>query len=385
MSFLIYIALSVFALLIAGLLFRFRKPVKHNNILERTDNSSVIDSLKTRIQKLELIINSLPDGLIAVNKSLQAIVVNPFAREIFSLHSANNINQDIRTLINDESICSLIEKTISEDCSFSEEFTLKKPAKILKINTNPIKSDQDVLGAILFIEDITAMKNLEEIGSEFVSNVTHELKTPLTSIRGFIETLKHGAINDSQVAHKFLDIIDIEAERLFLLINDILALSEIETMKQDVDIANVPFESIVSDSLNILQGQAEKKNITINTEIEPNVRIQANKYRIMQLVLNLVDNSIKYSSEGSLITIKASRVGGDVVMSFKDTGIGIPSEHLSRIYERFYRVNKGRSRSLGGTGLGLSIVKHIVNLCNGNIKVYSELGKGTEFIVTLPC
>lgn len=385
MSYLIYIALPIFALLIAGLLFRFKKPAKHNNILERTDNSSIIDSLKTRIQKLELIINSLPNGLIAVNNSLKTIGLNPSAREIFTLDSGNNNNQDIRNLIKDESICSLIEKTIHEDCSFSEEFTLQKPAKILKISTNPIKSDHDVLGAILFIEDITAMKNLEEIGSEFVSNVSHELKTPLTSIRGFIETLKHGAINDPEVAHKFLDIIDIEAERLFLLINDILALSEIETMKQDVDITNVPFKSIVSDSINILQGQAEKKNIIINIEIEPGLKIQANKYRIMQLVLNLVDNSIKYSPEGSLITIKASRVGGDVVMSFKDTGIGIPNEHLSRIFERFYRVNKGRSRSLGGTGLGLSIVKHIVDLYNGDIKVYSELGKGTEFVVTLPC
>lgn len=349
------------------------------------DNGQAVNRLKTRMQKLELTIDSLPDGLIAVNKSLMTIAVNPFAREIFSLHNEVNVDKNIHSLIKDESICSLIEKTINEDCSFSEEFTLKKPLKFLKITTNPIKSNQNILGAILYIEDITGVKHLEQIGSEFVSNVTHELKTPLTSIKGFIETLKNGAISDTEVAYKFLDIIDIEAERLFLLINDILALSEIETMQQDADIASFLIENVISDSLNILQGQADKKNISISTQIESGLKIKANKYRIMQLVLNLVDNSLKYSPNESNIVIKASRAGGKVVISFKDTGIGIPNEHISRIFDRFYRVNKGRSRSLGGTGLGLSIVKHIVALYNGNIKVYSEPGKGTEFVVILPC
>jgi two-component system phosphate regulon sensor histidine kinase PhoR len=187
------------------------------------------------------------------------------------------------------------------------------------------------------------------------------------------------------VANKFLDIIDIEAERLFLLINDILTLSEIETMRQEVDFTNVSIENVVSDSLNILQGQADKKSISIETDIEPGLNLQANKSRIMQLVLNLVDNAIKYSPDGSRIIVKAFRKGEDIVISFKDFGIGIPTEHLTSIFERFYRVDKGRSRSQGGTGLGLSIVNHIVNLYNGNIKVFSQPGKGTEFIITLPC
>lgn len=373
-----YIGLTIVALLIAGLLFKIYK-------LKAVDCVQKQEDLNSYSKKLEAIIDSMYDGLIAVDNSLMTIAVNPFAKEIFGLTSGNIINQSIYSLLRDESICNLIEKTIHEDCSFSEEITLKKPLKVLKITTTPLKSDHNIIGAILVIEDITEVRNIEEIGSEFVTNVTHELKTPLTSIRGFIETLKNGAINDPEVAYKFLDIIDIEAERLFLLINDILALSEIETMKQDGEIVSFLFEDLVSDSIYILQGQAEKKNITINTEIEPNLKLQANKYRIMQLVLNLVDNSIKYSPEGSWIKIKASRVGGDVVMSFKDSGIGIPSEHLTRIFDRFYRVNKGRSRSLGGTGLGLSIVRHIANLYNGDIKVLSEPGKGTEFVVTLPC
>ncbi len=228
------------------------------------------------------------------------------------------------------------------------------------------------------------VRDLQQMGSEFVSNVTHELKTPLTSIRGFIETLKSGAIDDPKVAHKFLDIIDIEAERLYLLINDILALSEIETMRHDIDMVNVSIEKVVATSIEVLQGQAERKKISITTSIEPSLEIKANKHRIMQLVMNLIDNSIKYSPKGSWIMVEACGKGDSILMSFKDSGIGIPNQHLSQIFERFYRVDKSRSRSLGGTGLGLSIVKHIVEMYNGDIEVFSEPDKGTEFIITLP-
>ncbi len=342
------------------------------------------EKLKVRIQKLELIFNNLPDGLVAVNNSLKTLIVNPFARTVFNFGNEDIANRDIYDIVKDESICSLIEKTINEDCSFSEEFSLDHPSRILKITTNPIKSNQDILGAILLIQDITEVKDLQQMGSEFVSNVTHELKTPLTSIRGFIETLKSGAINDPKVAHRFLDIIDIEAERLYLLINDILALSEIETMRHDIDMVSVSIEKVVAASIEVLQGQAERKKISVTTNIEPGLEIKANKHRIMQLVMNLIDNSIKYSPKGSWIMIEACEKGDSVLMSFKDSGIGIPSQHLSRIFERFYRVDKSRSRSLGGTGLGLSIVKHIVEMYNGDIEVFSEPDKGTEFIIALP-
>ena len=381
MSQYIYVLLPITALLIAGLLFKCKK---QKDYYQLPDDSYCIKDINSYAKKLELIINSMSDGLIAVDKSLNTTVINPFAREILGLGSESIRCQSIHQLIKDESVCSLIEKSIREDCSFSEEITLEKQRKILKVTINPIKSNLEVLGAMLVIEDITEIKILQQIGSEFISNVSHELKTPLTSIRGFIETLKNGAINDPQYAYKFLDIIDIEAERLFLLINDILALSEIETMQQDTDVASVSIEKVIADSINILEGQAEKKHISINIDLEPKLKIQANKFRLMQLVLNLVDNSMKYSPEGSWIMIKAHKTEENVVISFKDSGIGIPKEHFTRIFERFYRVNKGRSRSLGGTGLGLSIVKHIVELYNGTIDVSSEPGKGTEFIVKLP-
>lgn len=337
------------------------------------------------MKHFELIVNSISNGIIAVDKNLKTILVNPFACSILDIPSNQDMSGiNIQEIINDEGICSLLEKSIIEDCSFSEEITIENDSKILSITINPIKSDSNIIGAVLFVQDITKMRSIEKIGQEFISNVSHELKTPLTSIRGFIETLKNGAINNHAVAYKFLDIIDIEAERLFFLINDILALSEIETMKQDVVISSIALEEIINDSITVLQCQAKKKNISIQYDIEPNLKLKVSKHKLMQLVLNLMDNSIKYSPDCSWIKIKAQKKKNSVIMSFKDSGIGIPKEHHTRIFERFYRVDKGRSRSLGGTGLGLSIVNHIVDIYNGTIIINSEVGKGTEFIITFP-
>lgn len=337
------------------------------------------------MKHLELIVKSISNGIIAVDKNLRTTLVNPFACKILSIPSDEKIlGIDIQEILKDESISNLLEKSIKEDCNFLEEVIIDENTKILSITINPIKSDSEIIGAVMFIQDITKMKNIEKMGQEFISNVSHELKTPLTSIRGFIETLKNGAVNDHAVAHKFLDIIDIEAERLFFLINDILALSEIETMKQDANIFNTCLQEIIKDSINILQGQAEKKNISINIDIEQDLRISISKHKLMQLVLNLVDNAIKYSPDFSWIKIKAYKSKNSIIMSFKDSGIGIPKEHQKRIFERFYRVDKSRSRSLGGTGLGLSIVKHIVDIYNGTITLRSQVGKGSEFIITFP-
>lgn len=334
---------------------------------------------------LELIVNSISNGIIAVDKNLKTILVNPFACSILDIPSDRKIlGINFQEIFNDEGICNLLEKSIVEDCNFIEEVTIVENSKILSITINPIRSDSESIGAVLFIQDITKMRNIEKRGQEFVSNVSHELKTPLTSIRGFIETLKNGAVDDHAVAYKFLDIIDIEAERLFFLLNDLLALSEIETMKQDANISSILVEEIINDSINVLQGQAKKKNISISFEIQPDLRINMSKHKLMQLAINLMDNAIKYSPDYSWIKIKAYKSEDSIIISFKDSGIGIPKQHQARIFERFYRVDKSRSRSLGGTGLGLSIVKHIVNIYNGTITLNSKIGKGSEFIVTFP-
>ncbi len=237
------------------------------------------------------------------------------------------------------------------------------------------------LGAY-FRKYVQAMKKVENMRREFVSNVTHELKTPLTSIRGFVETLKDGAIEDPKMAHKFLDIIEIEAERLSNLIRDTLLLSEIES-KQDTRREPCDVNGVIAEVVELLQPKV-REHVRLIFQPDPSVQpYSCNRDRLKQLLINLVDNGLKATDFGA-VTIICHTLGSQLVLEISDTGIGMEEEQLERIFERFYRVDKGRSKAQGGTGLGLSIVKHIVELYNGTIHVTSKPGVGTEFTVKLP-
>lgn len=348
-----------------------------------------VADLKDKNVKVDAIINSMGNGIIAVDNKFNVMLINAKACEIFGIKNGPGvIGINLIELVRNHKINHVLNETMRTNTSHTEELTLASPSeKMLKVYTSPIKSKDNISlnsGGVLIINDITSLKKLELIRTEFVSNVTHELKTPLTSIRGFIETLRNGAMEDSVVAKKFLDIIDIEAERLYILINDILQLSEIESRQQDSNIATHNLHSIVEETISILQGVADRKHVSLDWEVQEGLKIVANKDRIKQMLINLIDNSIKYNVENGSVNIRAFKTDKMIVFSIKDTGIGIPDEHISRIFERFYRVDKGRSRNMGGTGLGLSIVKHIVNLYNGDIKVHSQPGKGTEFTIRLP-
>ncbi len=357
---------------------------------------STIADLKDKNLKFDSIMNSMTNGFVAVDKSFRIILINRIACELLGIRNENGImdemdliGKNIMEVIRNNHVYRLLKQVIEDGTPSVSEISIRVPEeRIFRIYSAPIKSstvEPVNSGGILSIIDITNIKKLEQIRTEFVSNVTHELKTPLTSIRGFVETLRGGALEDPEVAGKFLDIIDIEAERLTMLINDILQLSEIESGQKDNNIRSHSLADIIEETVSILQGTADKKNITINVEVEPQIKMTANRDRIKQMLINLIDNAIKYNSEGGTVTVRAENTGGRIVIKVKDTGIGIAKEHQSRIFERFYRVDKGRSRSMGGTGLGLSIVKHIVNLYNGDISVDSDSGKGTEFTIRLPC
>lgn len=239
------------------------------------------------------------------------------------------------------------------------------------------------------------LKELEELRAQFVSNVTHELKTPLTSIRGFVDTLKEGAINDEKVAMRFLNIIDIESERLSRLISDVLSLSEIEQRKEgEESYCNVSevaheVEEMIEMKMKKRRSEAEKEGkngpeIKFIAEIKEDIpEYPCDESHMKELLLNLVDNAIKYTKEGR-VTMRVFEWNHVLHIQVKDTGIGIAQEHLPRLFERFYRVDKGRSRKQGGTGLGLSIVKHIVDLYGGTIKVKSNVGYGTTFFLYFP-
>lgn len=225
-------------------------------------------------------------------------------------------------------------------------------------------------------------RNAELIRKEFVANVSHELKTPLTSISGFIETLQQGAAEDPEIRTRFIDIIAIETSRLKRLIGDLLVLSDIENKKTVISETAFDVKTEIERTVETLELIAEQKNVNIITELENDLIIFGSADRFSQMMMNLIENAVKYSESEGNIWIRSKIVQNKIQISVEDEGIGIAEEHLDRLFERFYRVEKSRSTKVGGTGLGLSIVKHIAALFNAELKVESQVGKGTTFYVT---
>lgn len=225
-------------------------------------------------------------------------------------------------------------------------------------------------------------RHAENIRSEFAANVSHELKTPLTSISGFIETLQSGAVNDPEARDRFIDIIAIETARLKRLIDDILLLSDIESKMDNYD-ETVNVKSVTESVIMMLEPIARKKEITIHNEVDKNFNIKGSNDKFKQMLVNLMENAIKYGEEGGNVWIKSKIVAFESIVIVKDDGIGIEAKDIDRIAERFYRVDRSRSKKVGGTGLGLSIVKHTAALFNGELVVKSEPGKGSEFSIVM--
>lgn len=349
-----------------------------------------IEQERVESQKEELasILTSMSSGVAAIDSSGKLLFYNhPFLQliqceEEEKKHSLLGLS--LYHYFRNEEVLEVISEVEEEEIQAKKETVLREgeERKTVLIKGTPLLRGKKKVGTLLILEDITRMKKLENMRKDFVSNVTHELKTPLTSIRGFVETLKSGAMESPVFAKRFLDIIDIEAERLGILIQDILLLSEIES-GTDTGKTMVKVEPVIDSVIELLE-KKEKDGVKIVKEIDGTVTDYfCNENRLRQLIINLADNGLKYTNEGQ-VTIRCWEEENDLVLQFEDTGVGIPKEHLPRLFERFYRVDKGRSRKQGGTGLGLSIVKHIVELYKGKIIVESESGKGSVFTVRLP-
>ena len=355
----------------------------------KTQLDKTITELWEKNVEMKAILDSMIGGLIAVDNDNRIIRISNTAIEMFGIKKKKIIGENILLVIRSHRFNQFLrENRDSFPLGNQQVLDIQYENKFYKIYLSRIEGKSPAnkkIGTLIIIQDVTNIRKLEQMRSEFVSNVSHELKTPLTSIKGFIDTLKGGAIHDKEVAERFLDIIDIEAERLSNLIGDILELSEIETMSQDEHMDDYNLESIITEVFDIIHHSAVKKNIHIHYEIDEALsRVYVNKDKLKQMLINLIDNGIKYNNAGGVVKILCRRRHDIVEFHVRDDGIGIAPEHISRLFERFYRVDKGRSRNQGGTGLGLSIVKHIVNLYDGQIQVKSEVGKGTEFIIRLP-
>ncbi len=343
-----------------------------NNMADQLQNQ--INKVVDKQNRLESILSCMESGVIAVNRKGKVIIINPFAKKIFGIRR-NITGKKISDYIKDRNFNNFLNnKELNE-----QEIKILNPIeRELRIKKAPIVYDLEKIGKVITVQDITDIKRLENMRSQFVANVSHELKTPLTSIKGFAETLRY--VEDNDTRKKFLDIINKEAERLSRLINDILVLSKIESESIGEEEEFYPNNQI-EDVMHMVEGVAKSKNINLVLEQTNLNLLYGDKDRFLQLVLNLVENGIKYSNEGSTVLVKSYSKENYYILEVQDNGIGIPKEDLPRIFERFYRVDKARKS--GGTGLGLAIVKHIVKSFNGDIKIESKLGVGSKFIVKI--
>lgn len=347
-----------------------------------------INSIKDKNTKMEAILSSVVNGIVAVDSNKHILFINPMAQQMLNITEGDVAGKHLLQIIRNNKIDNMI-RDILENKGFEEnEITVNYPfEKIFRLNSNAIRYPESdkIIGIIIIIQDITEIKKLEKMRSDFVANVSHELKTPLTSIKGFVETLKAGAIEDNDTAIRFLNIIEDEADRLNRLISDILSLSVLENKKSKAICEVINTSDKIEEIVSLLQTQAACKNINLNARVEADInKLMGDPDQFKQMLINIVDNAVKYTPEGGAIEVVAYNSGNDVIISVKDNGIGIPKENISRLFERFYRVDKARSRNVGGTGLGLAIVKHIVMQFEGKIEVHSQIDKGTEFILSIP-
>ena len=331
--------------------------------------------------RLAGILQGMDDGVLAVDAGGRILLMTHRARELLGDCPAT-----VRRLgecgAHYLAVGEILDRVMRKGGPVRETLALAPEERVVQVYAARVSGDPEG-GALAVLSDVTRLRKLEQMRSDFVANVTHELKTPLTSIRGYIELLKSGE-RDPETARSFYEIIEIEAERLQKLTDDLLQLSEIENRGSEPDVPLASLAETVERVAESLRPEAEARGIRLHIFVPPELGVRAHPRRLYQLMKNLMENGVKYNREGGALNVSAATERGTLVIRVHDTGIGIPPEHQDRIFERFYRVDKGRSRELGGTGLGLSIVKHIVGLYGGDVGVASEVGVGTTFTVRFP-
>jgi two-component system, OmpR family, phosphate regulon sensor histidine kinase PhoR len=341
--------------------------------------------LENENKRMQAILNSMIEGVIAVDRDTRVLSVNPTIEKIFDVPRGNILGKFFLEAFRNNDISEIINAVLSNGEFISKELSLVWPLqKIFQVNASPIFEKDTVSGCLLVIHDITEIRRLETMRRDFVANVSHELKTPLTSIKGFVETLSEGALEDKEHSRQFLSIIQEHTDRLDSLINDLLDLSHIESGELRLRIEDLRFKNIVDYILPGFKSQLNKKKLNVENNISAALVVKADKAKINQVLTNLIDNAIKFNNDKGSIKIYNDLFNSQDRIVVEDSGQGIPPKDLTRIFERFYRVDKARSRELGGTGLGLSIVKHIVELHGGSVGVESTEGLGSKFWFTLP-
>lgn len=336
-------------------------------------------------QRLMGVLTNMTSGVMFVSEHRRIMLVNPAIEAMLGTRQQDLVGKLHIEAGKNFGLSQFIDRCIDTGQRLREEVHIYYPQeRILDVNIAPyINSKGEQRGGVVVLHDITEIRRLEKVRSDFVANVSHELRTPITSIKGFTETLLDGAMYDEEAARHFLQIISDESERLYRLITDILELSKIEQRRIELRLGAVNVREVMEEIVALVQEQALRKQLTFTLPVR-DVVIQSDKDALRQILLNLVANAIAYTPEGGRIDLVLERKEHSVEIKVSDTGIGIPEKEISRIFERFYRVDKARSRDSGGTGLGLAIVKHLVENLQGHIIVESKEGAGSTFTVVLP-
>ncbi|MDH4227855.1 MAG: ATP-binding protein [Deltaproteobacteria bacterium] len=337
---------------------------------------------------LEAIASELQTGVIALDKGAKVLFANPFFKKSFSI-KRDITGKNLRDALGENDFVLAVEaalkgKAKKTDAGLTEITEAGRSFKLRMVPVKvPVKARKD-LNLIVFLRDITEEKLVEAVKKDFVANVSHELRTPLASIKGCAETLLDSGVDDKETSKEFLRIIDKNSTRMSRLIEDLLILSRIESQQMPLSLEVLDLGEIASSIADGFDKQARDKGVKFTTKISrPLPRVTADRVRVEQVVVNLLDNAIKYTPSGGTVELSVAAASGKVQVDVKDTGIGIPKADMPRIFERFYRVDKARSREMGGTGLGLAIVKHIIQSLNGKVWVESAPMKGSTFSFAL--
>ncbi|MCK6473927.1 MAG: cell wall metabolism sensor histidine kinase WalK [Planctomycetes bacterium] len=347
-----------------------------------------MQTILTDRNRVLAILGSMVEGVVAVDRSERIVHLNSVAAGLFGLDAAQAIGREIHEAVRVRILWETLAKTMKEGTEVSEEFKLEgRPRqRVLELHAAPLRdAEGTVAGAVAVLHDVTELRRLEDVRRDFVANVSHELKTPLTAIRGLVETLIDDPQMPGETRERFLAKVNDQTRRLSAIVTDLLTLSRVESRPDALERVALDLCEPVRASLRALQPSCEAKRIAAVAELpDVAVRVQGDPEALRQVFDNLLDNAIKYTPEGGRVAVRLSAANGHAWVEVQDSGIGIEPEHRDRIFERFYRVDKARSRELGGTGLGLSIVKHLVLAHGGQVSVVSELGKGSTFRVELP-